>query len=63
MKILMVNTTRTTDIAVLFSTSAKLTLRGLVRGESHGGGNQAEKGNDLEGLHGGIGEGVGRVDY
>jgi len=29
-----------------------LTLRSLVRGESHGSGEKGEKGNDLEGLHG-----------
>jgi hypothetical protein len=28
------------------------TLRRLVRGESHGGGNKGEKGEELEGLHG-----------
>ena len=31
----------------------KLTIC-LVRGECHGGGDQAEKGNDLESLHGGL---------
>ena len=28
------------------------TLRSLVRGESHGGGDQSKEGDDLEGLHG-----------
>mmetsp|Transcript_33858 Transcript_33858/g.72204 ORF Transcript_33858/g.72204 Transcript_33858/m.72204 type:complete len:201 (-) Transcript_33858:64-666(-) len=35
--------------------SEPLSDRSLVRSESHGGGDQAEKGDDLEGLHGKIG--------
>ena len=34
------------------SDPCRLLLTSLVRGEGHGGGNESEKGDDLEGLHG-----------